>query len=173
MHFLNNHIYIFILISNKRIIKQKVQSAPPQPPPLPPTDTPHPPWTLCNLGQDEDGGPWSGSVNDVRHTLMPPLSDLHWISSPPLLGGEPYSRCHTASEPVCLPLSDSLKHFSWSLSSWWIVNIWIVLLSNSVKKSSFPLVSASLIFTTAFLSVIIKGRFKKAITELVFVSLKS
>lgn len=69
--------------------------------------------------------------------------------------------------------SDSLEHFSWSGSWWWIVNIWIVLLSNSVKKSSFPLVSAFLIFTAAFPRVIIKGRFKKAITELRFLSLKS
>lgn len=41
------------------------------------------------------------------------------------------------------------------------------------KKSSFPLVSAFLVFTAALPRVIIKGRFKKAITEPQFVSLKS
>lgn len=62
------------------------------------------------------------------------------------------------------PSPTSPKHFSWSTARWWLVNIWInpPPYSNSVKKSSFPLVSAPPTLPRASPPVIIKGRFPES-----------
>lgn len=68
-------------------------------------------------------------------TLSSQCADLHEISES--FSASIKCGCHCPSGP-CLPLcTNSPKQFSWSLSTWSVVNIWIVLLSNSVKNLVF------------------------------------
>lgn len=87
-----------------------------------------------------------------------------WSSQQP--GGDSRKRIkmpQSIRDSLLPPPPTSPKHLSWSTARWWLVNIWIPTPhSNSVKKSSFPLVSARPTPRRASPPVIIKGRFPKS-----------
>ena len=68
-------------------------------------------------------------------TLSTQHADLHEISES--FSASVSCGCHCPSGPSLPLCTNSPKQFSWSLSTWSVVNIWIVLLSNSVKNLVF------------------------------------
>lgn len=77
--------------------------------------------------------------------------------------GEHIKMPQSIRDSLLPPSPTSPKHLSWSTARWWLVNIWIPTPhSNSVKKSSFPLVSARPTPRRASPPVIIKGRFPES-----------